>query len=77
MISDNPCSNPEQQIQDHRRHIGSRRDLPGGGADNPHFPTRLLFFILDGFPATDGTRFLMLDDWTCRFSHISIHSLGS
>merc|ERR1711939_987797 len=49
----------------------------GGWPDHPHFPTRLLFFVPDGFSTTYGARLLLLHDWTCRPRHISLHCTRS
>jgi hypothetical protein len=72
-LTDDPCSHPEHQVQNHGCHIGSRSDIPGWRPNYPHIPTRLLFVVSDGFPASNGTSLRLLNDWASGFSHVSLY----
>ena len=70
-------SNSEYQVQNHGRFTRSFTNLSGRWSDHPHISPFLLFLLPHGFTASDGTSILMLNDWACRFCHITIYRLGS
>jgi len=77
VLTDYPCSNPEQQVQNYGCHTGPRSDLQGRRPDHPHFPPGMLFFFLNGLPTTNGASLFLLYDRTWRLGDCFIHGAGS